>query len=56
MIVAQLLSYPMGKAMALILPRRTHILFGGRWQFSFNPGPFSVKEHCIISIMANAAS
>ncbi|CAF1486230.1 unnamed protein product [Rotaria magnacalcarata] len=56
MIVAQLLSYPMGKAMALILPRRTHVLFGGRWQFSFNPGPFSVKEHCIISIMANAAS
>jgi hypothetical protein len=56
MIVAQLLSYPMGKAMASILPRRTFILFGGRWRFSFNPGPFSVKEHCIISIMANTAS
>ena len=56
MIVAQLLSYPMGRAMASILPCRTFILFGGRWRFSFNPGPFSVKEHCVISIMANTAS
>ena len=56
MIVAQLLSYPMGKAMASILPNRTFMLFGGRWRFSFNPGPFSIKEHCIISIMANTAS
>lgn len=56
MIVAQLLSYPMGRVMASILPHRTFMLFGGRWRFSFNPGPFSVKEHCIISIMANTAS
>jgi hypothetical protein len=56
MIVAQLLSYPLGRAMASLLPRRTFMLFGGRWRFSFNPGPFSVKEHCIISIMANTAS
>ena len=56
MIVAQLLSYPMGKAMAAILPHRTFSLPGGRWQFSFNPGPFSIKEHCVISIMANTAS
>ena len=56
MIVAQLLSHPIGKAMASILPRRTITLFGGKWRFSLNPGPFSVKEHCIISIMANTAS
>lgn len=56
MVVAQLLSYPMGRAMASILPCRTFILFGGRWRFSFNPGPFSVKEHCIVSIMANTAT
>jgi hypothetical protein len=56
MIVAQLLSYPMGRAMASTLPRRKFMLFGGRWRFSLNPGPFSVKEHCIISIMANTAS
>lgn len=56
MIVAQLLSYPIGKAMASVLPHRTFRLFGDHWQFSFNPGPFSVKEHCIISIMANTAS
>ena len=56
MLVPQLLSYPMGKAMASLLPSRTFLLFGGRWRFSLNPGPFSMKEHCIISTMANTAS
>lgn len=56
MTVVQLVSYPMGRAMALILPRREFVLFNERWRFSFNPGPFSIKEHCIISIMANTAS
>lgn len=56
MMIAQLLSYPMGKAMASILPHQTLVLPGGRWRFSLNPGPFSIKEHCIISIMANTAS
>ncbi|CAF3606193.1 unnamed protein product [Rotaria sordida] len=56
MIVPQLLSYPMGKAMASLLPYRTVMLFGGRWKFSLNPGPFSIKEHCIISTMASTAS
>lgn len=26
----------------------------GRWSFSLNPGPFSIKEHAIIGIAANA--
>ena len=56
MIVVQLVSYPFGRAMASILPRREFVLFNERWRFSFNPGPFSIKEHCIISIMANTAS
>ncbi|CAF3868635.1 unnamed protein product [Rotaria sp. Silwood1] len=56
MLVAQVLSYPMGKSMALILPSRSFLLRGGRWRFSLNPGPFTIKEHCIIAVMANTAS
>ncbi|CAF2776029.1 unnamed protein product [Rotaria sp. Silwood2] len=49
-LVAQLLSHLLGKLMEKILPRRNFKIF--RWYFSFNPGPFSVKEHCIITTMA----
>ena len=56
MLVAQILSYPMGKAMAVILPTRIFIVRGGQWRFSLNPGPFTMKEHCIIAVMANTAS
>ncbi|UJR35833.1 hypothetical protein I4U23_028579 [Adineta vaga] len=51
-LVAQLLTYPLGKAMAKFLPKRTFQIH--RWKFSFNPGPFTIKEHCIITAMANA--
>ena len=43
--VAVLLSYPMGIFMAKTLPRGF-----------FNPGPFSVKEHVLIYIIANAGA
>jgi len=51
-LVAQLLTYPLGKAMAKILPSRNFKIF--RWNFTLNPGPFTIKEHCIITAMANA--
>jgi hypothetical protein len=25
----------------------------GRFSFNFNPGPFNIKEHCLIVIMAS---
>lgn len=50
-LVAQLLSHLLGKFMAKVLPRRTFQIF--RWKFSLNPGPFTVKEHCIITTMAS---
>ncbi|CAF3601271.1 unnamed protein product [Rotaria sordida] len=53
-LVAQLLSHPLGKLMAKILPRRKFKIF--RWNFTFNPGPFTVKEHCIITTMATTAT
>jgi hypothetical protein len=51
-LVAQLLTYPLGKTMARILPNRNYKIFG--WSFNLNPGPFTIKEHCIITAMANA--
>ncbi|KAF4541792.1 putative small oligopeptide opt family protein [Lasiodiplodia theobromae] len=50
-IVAQLLSYPIGKLWEKTMPSRQFNLFG--LKFSLNPGPFNVKEHTLITIMAN---
>ncbi|KAG0150618.1 hypothetical protein CROQUDRAFT_652218 [Cronartium quercuum f. sp. fusiforme G11] len=50
---AQLIAYPIGCFMARFLPTRVfHI---GKRSFTFNPGPFNMKEHMLISIMANAS-
>ncbi|KAG8844061.1 hypothetical protein FRB96_003294 [Tulasnella sp. 330] len=49
-LVSQLLSFPVGKLFAFILPN-VHI-FG----IALNPGPFSIKEHVLITIMANVGS
>lgn len=43
-LVAQLLSYPMGRAAAAWLPNVT--VFG----IKLNPGPFTVKEHVLITV------
>lgn len=47
----------MGKFAAWILPIDTYKL--PRWlggsEFSFNPGPFNIKEHTVIVMMANVA-
>ncbi|RDB28960.1 Glutathione transporter 1 [Hypsizygus marmoreus] len=50
-IVAQLLSLPLGKGLEKILPTTKFNTFGYVW--SFNPGPFSIKEHVCITVMAN---
>ncbi|KAG0358054.1 hypothetical protein BGZ54_000077 [Gamsiella multidivaricata] len=52
--VAQLLAYPLGKLMARVLPTRTFPFFGHK--FSLNPGPFNIKEHVLITIMANTGA
>ena len=45
-IVAQLLSFPLGRLWARVVPNVK--IFG----VSINPGPFTVKEHVLITIMA----
>ena len=52
-IVAQLVSYPFGLAMAKWLPTKKFKTFGVEW--TLNPGPFNIKEHALITIMANVS-
>ncbi|OCB90278.1 OPT oligopeptide transporter [Sanghuangporus baumii] len=69
-LVLVLVSYPIGKLAAYSLPIRTFrsrlpipwpVRFGGRgWKgiefsFSLNPGPWNIKEHVLVYIMANVA-
>ncbi|KAG6888761.1 hypothetical protein C0992_007552 [Termitomyces sp. T32_za158] len=50
-VVAQLLALPMGKFLAFALPETRFNTFGYVW--SLNPGPFNIKEHVCITVMAN---
>ncbi|GJJ75293.1 hypothetical protein EMPS_07651 [Entomortierella parvispora] len=49
-----LASYAIGKAMARTLPS-TSVSLGG-FSFSLNPGPFNIKEHCLIGIAVSTAA
>ncbi|TIA79936.1 hypothetical protein E3P92_03017 [Wallemia ichthyophaga] len=56
-IVLQLITYPAGKFLAYILPMDLYTLpawLGGK-TFTLNPGPFNIKEHTLITIMANVS-
>lgn len=54
-IVAQLVSYPMGVGWSWVFPDRQFNFMGGRISFNLNPGPFNMKEHALVVLMANAA-
>ncbi|XP_075088809.1 oligopeptide transporter 2-like [Nicotiana tabacum] len=57
MITAQVASLPLGQLMAKVLPtRKFHLPGFASREFSLNPGPFSMKEHVLISIFANAGA
>ena len=49
-VVAQLISFPLVRLWARVMPRVT--IFG----VHINPGPFTVKEHVLITIMASVGS
>lgn len=51
-LVIQLVALPLGKGMAWLLPEKRFNTFGYIW--SLNPGPFNIKEHTVITIMASA--
>ncbi|KAF8342569.1 OPT oligopeptide transporter [Cantharellus anzutake] len=50
-LIAQLLALPCGKVMELVLPTTEFKILGCK--FSLNPGPFNIKEHVLITVMAN---
>jgi OPT family small oligopeptide transporter len=49
--IVQLTALPLGKALEKILPTTRFRTFGCSW--SLNPGPFNIKEHVLITVMAN---
>ncbi|OCB84030.1 OPT oligopeptide transporter [Sanghuangporus baumii] len=53
-LVAQLVAMPIGKAFERFLPTTRFNTFGFVW--SLNPGPFNIKEHVIITVMASVVS
>lgn len=42
--------------MAATLPTKKFGFPGTSWSWSFNPGPFNMKEHVLISIFANTGA
>ncbi|XP_031479959.2 oligopeptide transporter 5-like isoform X2 [Nymphaea colorata] len=56
-LAAQLVTLPLGRLMAAKLPKKK-VKFPGTagWEFSMNPGPFNVKEHVLITILANSGA
>ncbi|KZO90420.1 OPT oligopeptide transporter [Calocera viscosa TUFC12733] len=50
-IFVELLTLPIGRLMARVLPTKQFQIFGHTC--SFNPGPFNIKEHALIGIMAS---
>lgn len=56
-ITVQVATLPLGHLMAAVLPSTAFLIPGfGNKLFSFNPGPFNMKEHVLITIFANAGS
>lgn len=49
-VVVILITYPVGTLWAKVMPARKFNTFGLEW--SLNPGPFSIKEHAVITLMA----
>ena len=52
----QIIALPVGKLMAAYLPSKPIRIPFTKWSFSLNPGPFSLKEHVLITIFASAGA
>ncbi|KAK3193867.1 hypothetical protein Dsin_025177 [Dipteronia sinensis] len=55
-ICVQMLIVILGKSMAATLPSKLVRVPGTSWSFSMNPGPFNIKEHVLLSILASTGS
>ncbi|EJT81694.1 hypothetical protein GGTG_01671 [Gaeumannomyces tritici R3-111a-1] len=52
-LIAQIIAWPLGHGWARVMPARRFSFFGIPW--SLNPGPFNIKEHSIIVVMASVS-
>ncbi|KAI3399059.1 hypothetical protein diail_7859 [Diaporthe ilicicola] len=52
-LIAQIIAWPIGHGWAKVMPTRQFDTFGLKW--SLNPGPFNIKEHSIIVVMASVS-
>lgn len=52
-LVAQVIAWPIGHGWAKIMPTKKFRTFGIPW--SLNPGPFNIKEHSIVVVMASVS-
>lgn len=52
-LIAQIISWPMGHGWAMFVPDKSFSFFGKR--IPLNPGPFNIKEHSIIVVMAGVS-
>lgn len=52
-LIAQIIAWPIGHGWAKVMPKRRFNTFGLKW--SLNPGPFNIKEHSIIVVMASVS-
>ena len=50
---AQVVAFPLAKLMEKTLPTKQWTMFGRQW--SLNPGKFTMKEHILITVMANVS-
>lgn len=55
-VCVQIITLPVGRLMASTLPKKNIKVPLTDWSFSLNPGPFSMKEHCLITIFAGAGA
>ena len=53
-VVVILLVYPLGLLWARFIPTKTFRTFGVEWKT--NPGPWTIKEHTVVTLMANVTS
>ncbi|ORY69704.1 OPT family small oligopeptide transporter [Pseudomassariella vexata] len=52
-LIAQIIAWPIGRGWEKIMPTKQFSFFGIPW--SLNPGPFNIKEHSVIVVMASVS-
>ncbi|KAL3637549.1 oligopeptide transporter [Castilleja foliolosa] len=55
-LAAQIVTLPIGKFMARVLPETTFRVPLTNWSFTLNPGPFNMKEHVLILLFAGTGA